>query len=110
MRYLLLVVIFCGCNCIEDTHFKSHRYTDFDKAIIVGNTYKLCSPAIYIKADPDNPYDEDINDPGGNATVIVEEKKNGYVKYCWDYDYKKPNHASFNRSYPEFMELIDGCR
>ncbi len=103
-KYLLILTLaFVGC--------KQFQIVDYDKSIIVGYTYNLCLRTSHIQYPSDNPFKESQSViTERKATVIVEEKRSGYVKYCWDYDYGKPDHTSFSRNYEDFMYLVNGCK
>lgn len=65
---------------------------------IIGKTYTLYSSL----GHPDgNPFD-----PQTIATVIIVNKKNGYVQYCWANEYKDSNRTLFSRSCEDFVSYL----
>jgi len=50
----------------------------------------------------DNPFE-----PQSVATVIITDKVNGYVKYCWAHDYEKELKAEFSRTCKQFIEAVE---
>ncbi len=41
------------------------------------------------------------------ATVKITRIKQGYVEYCWHYEYKNKNNTRFSRTCDEFIESIN---
>jgi hypothetical protein len=89
MKMILFILIFATC-CNEQTQ------TSYN--LSVGATYKICGP------HEKNPFEKQ-----GKATVIITDKKAGYVQYCWDYEVNDPDRTLFSRSEKEFIEQINLC-
>ena len=90
---LLAAVLFAGCSENKQTVFQSRNY---DAECIIGKQY------IIFGVKSENPFE-----PQAVATVIITGKQNGYVQYCWNYDFKKNNKVLFTRSCKEFIEASE---
>ena len=90
-RYFLNAVLAATLllSCTNSDPF----YQNYDAECVIGKRYTIYG----VKSD--NPFE-----PQAVATVIITDKMNGYVQYCWDYDYKKPDKVTFSRSCKEFIE------
>lgn len=73
---------------------------NYDSMCIVGERYLIYG----VKFHQDNPFEEQTK-----ADVIITAKQNGYVQYCWSWDYKKQDKVLFTRSCKEFVEAMN-CR
>jgi len=41
------------------------------------------------------------------ATVTIINIKQGYIQYCWHYDYKRKNITTFSRDCEGFIEMVN---
>lgn len=84
--YILLATMLC--SAIEHPPIK----------LCVGKKYKICGPK------EDSPFEKQAR-----ATVIITAMKQGYVQYCWDYEYNSRHRTLFSRSEKEFIEQLKLC-
>jgi hypothetical protein len=91
MRYLLIFLFLFSCTNVKEQEPVKYK-------LAVGATYKICG------AKNNNPFEKQPK-----ATVIITDIKQGYVQYCWDYEYDSPERQLFSRSEQEFVEQINQC-
>lgn len=100
---LLAVVLFVGCS--EKTQQESEitkpviKVRNYDAECIIGKQY------IIFGVKSENPFE-----PQAVATVVITGKQNGYVQYCWNYDFEKKGRVLFTRSCKEFIEASENNR
>lgn len=92
---VLAAVLLLGCKDDENPFYKRN----YDAECVVGKRYTIYGPK------SDNPFE-----PQAVATVIITDKMNGYVQYCWDYQYQNPQKTLFTRSCKEFIEATQNNR
>lgn len=82
-----LILTLCGCSAktCDD--------------LVVGNNYTICSPK------DNNPFEERTV-----ANVIITEKRDGFVQYCWAHEINKPGKMLYNRSCKDFVFLMNECK
>ncbi|CAB4140539.1 hypothetical protein UFOVP402_40 [uncultured Caudovirales phage] len=93
---LLAVVFFVACSENKQPVFQSRNY---DAECIIGKKY------IIFGVKSENPFE-----PQAVATVIITDKQNGFVQYCWDYDFEKKHKVLFTRSCKEFIQASENNR
>jgi len=92
---VILIVAFFITSC-SDSPTSVFTPRDYDSECVVGKKYVIYG----VKSD--NPFE-----PQAVATVIITDKVNGYVKYCWAYDYGKESKTEFSRSCKQFIEAVE---
>jgi hypothetical protein len=86
---------------IYKPHVVSEKTINYDSPCVVGKRYIIYGH----KFDKDNPFEEQPK-----ADVIITDKQNGYVRYCWYYDINKPDRCLFTRSCKQFVESMNPNR
>jgi hypothetical protein len=90
MKIVLIFLMVLSCN--------SEQKEVPTCSLAIGSTYKICGP------NNNNPFEKQAK-----ATVIITDMKQGYVQYCWDYEYDRTDRTLFNRSVKEFIDQINQC-
>lgn len=91
MKKLFLLVLLCFIFLSCKTESESPK-------LKIGKRYKMCGKK------EDNPFEK-----RAMSDVIIIDIKNEYVLYCWYYDYKKDNIATFTRSEEVFNDYVQEC-
>jgi len=89
---VILIVAFFITSC-NDSSTSVFTSRDYDSECVVGKRYMVYGPK------SSNPFE-----PQAKADVVIMEKLNGYVKYCWTHDYGKEGVTWFTRSCKEFID------
>lgn len=74
--------------------------------LVVGNVYNIGKAKVY-DVDSNDPFKLHNGITIEPVTVIIEDKKNGYVKYCKLDDYIDTSHISFSETCIDFTNEIN---
>jgi len=71
-----------------------------DELCVIGKSYIICSGVF----ETDNPFVEN-----NFFTVIIIDKRNGWVQYCHDEDVNDSDSTKFHRTVGDFIEIVREC-